>query len=61
MEIVNIIIKAIMLGYGALFGGCLILAIIYNIFKENGKKWIEKLQKCDKDKDVKISHNKYLG
>ena len=38
MEIVKIIIKAIILGYGAFFGGCLILAIIYNIFKENGKK-----------------------
>ena len=34
MEIVKIIIKAILLGYGALFGGCLMLAIIYNIFKK---------------------------
>ena len=38
MEIVKIIIKAMMLGYGAFFGGCLILAIIYNIFKDKGGK-----------------------
>ena len=38
MEIVKIIIKAIVLGYGIFFGGCLILAIIYNIFKKEDKK-----------------------
>ena len=38
MEIVKIIIKAIVFGYGVFFGGCLILAIIYNIFKKEGKK-----------------------
>lgn len=34
MEIVRIIIKAIVFGYGIFFGGC----FIYNIFKKEGKK-----------------------
>ena len=38
MDVVRIIIKAIIFGYGVFFGICLLLAIYYNIFKKGDNK-----------------------